>query len=89
MATCKIVKRVNKKKRPYSFCYKCGIYLIVIVSIAHVIVTTVIKEKKDFTFDQFKAWWTFDLILFLVKASLHLYSVFLILKSTRIMQRIA
>ena len=63
--------------------------MIILVSIGHVIVTDEVTEKEDVPFREFQLWWGLDLLLFLVKAGLHLYSICLILNSTSIMKKIA
>ena len=84
--------RVERKKRHYAAFFNIGIYLIVVLSLADVLVTEILKkedEDDEIAFKDFRVWWTVDLIIFLIKAGLHMYSIFLIWKATRIMQRIA
>ena len=64
--------------------------MIVLVSAIDVVITTRVMEKPNSVpFSEFKIWWIVDLLMFLIKAILHMYSIFLILKATRIMKRIA
>lgn len=86
--------KVARKKRSYATLGKVGIYVIIAVSICDVMVTESITyhERDDadsVPFSRFKFLWSIDLVMYLIKGSMHLFSLFLILKATHIMKKIA
>ena len=80
---------MEKKKCLYAAFYKIGIYLIVLLSLADVLVALILTRNEEAAFDELKVWWIIFLTIFVIKAGLHMYSIVLIWKATRIMQRIA
>ena len=74
--------------------YYLGYYFIIILSIVDVSVTTAINrdegdKKATVPFAQFKFLWSLLLVISIVKFCLHLFAIYLIWNSTRIMRRIA
>ena len=85
--------KVKSKRRSFLWTYYLGFYLTIILSIIDVTIAAVInRDESDAPnqpFVSFQVFWIVLLVIYILKASLHLYSIFLIWRATRIMQRIA
>ena len=93
--TKKLECKLKRKKKSFVWRYYLGFYSIIILSIIDQTVTAALNsnEQKDgkdsIPFEQFKVLWSILLIIAILKFYLHLYSIFLIWNSTRVMQRVA
>ena len=93
--TRKLESKIKYKKYNLIWTYYLGFYSIIILSIVDVTITTAINrtedkdDKPNIPFEKFKFLWSLLLVISLVKFCLHLFSIYLIWSSTRIMRRIA